>query len=60
MKRRGHEDNEDCSNDANTRADKTVKRRGQGDKLKQTGESNKENKPMKNDVSKKDKLERYE
>ena len=49
--------------DGNTKAkaDKTVKKRGQGEtnKAKKTGESNKENKPgpMKNhDVSKKDKL----
>ena len=49
---------DDSNVEANMKADKTVQKRGQGEinKVKKTGESSKENKPMKNDVSKKDKL----
>ena len=46
---------DDGNAEANIKTDKTVKKRGQEDKANKTGESSKENKPMKNDVLK-DKL----
>ena len=44
---------DDGNAEANMKTDKAVRKRGQ---VKKTGESSKENKPIKNDVLKKDKL----